>query len=60
MRPSTVGIFVGLLLGAVLVFKGFGAMLVVAFFGWLGYVAVKVSQGEIDLNRYLGGRTTRR
>lgn len=60
MKTSTVGLFVGLLLGAVLVFKGFGAMLVVALFGTIGYLATKVSQGEIDLNRYLGGPSARR
>ncbi len=60
MTSSTVGLFVGLLLGVILIFKGFGAMLVVAFFGSLGYVATKISQGEIDVNRYLGGPTARR
>ncbi len=60
MKTSTVGLFVGLLLGAVLVFEGFGAMLIVALFGSLGYIAVKVKEGDIDLNRYLGGRSERR
>ncbi|HVL50466.1 MAG TPA: DUF2273 domain-containing protein [Actinomycetota bacterium] len=60
MKTSTVGLFVGLLLGAVLVFAGFGAMLIVALFGAIGYVAGKVTEGEIDLNQYLGGRNGRR
>lgn len=57
---STVGLFVGLLLGAVLVFAGFGAMLIVALFGAIGFVVAKVREGEIDLNQYLGSRSERR
>ena len=60
VKMSTVGLFVGLLLGAVLVFEGFGAMLIVALFGAIGYVAAKVMEGEIDLNHYLGSRSGRR
>lgn len=60
VKMSTVGLFVGLLLGAVLVFEGFGAMLIVALFGAIGYVAAKVKEGEIDLNNYLGNRNGRR
>jgi hypothetical protein len=56
MQPSIVGLFVGLLLGLALAFDGFGSMLIVAFCGAVGYVVMKVVQGEIDLTPYLGGR----
>ena len=55
MQPTIVGLFVGLLLGMALAFDGFGAMLIVAFCGAVGYVIMKVVQGEIDLTPYLGG-----
>jgi len=56
MQPSIVGLFAGLLLGLALAFDGFGSMLIVAFCGAVGYVVMKVVQGEIDLTPYLGGR----
>ncbi len=56
MQPTIVGLFVGLLLGLALAFGGFGSMLIVAFCGAVGYVVMKVVQGEIDLTPYLGGR----
>jgi len=56
VQPSIVGLFVGLLLGLALAFDGFGSMLIVAFCGAVGYVVMKVVQGEIDLTPYLGGR----
>jgi hypothetical protein len=49
-------LFVGLILGLALVLEGFLAMLGVAFFGALGFLAMKVVEGEIDLTDYLGGR----
>jgi len=55
MQPTIVGLFVGLLLGLALAFDGFGSMLIVAFCGAVGYVVMKVVQGEIDLTPYLGG-----
>ena len=55
MQPTIVGLFVGLLLGMALAFDGFGSMLIVAFCGAVGYVIMKVVQGEIDLTPYLGG-----
>ena len=55
MQPTIVGLFVGLLLGIALAFDGFGSMLIVAFCGAVGYVVMKVVQGEIDLTPYLGG-----
>ncbi len=55
MQPTIVGLFVGLLLGLALAFDGFGSMLIVAFCGAVGYLVMKVVQGEIDLTPYLGG-----
>ncbi len=60
MQPSVVGLFVGLLLGLALAFEGFGAMLIVAFCGAVGYIVMKVVEGEIDLTQYLGGQNRRR
>ena len=55
MQTTTVGLFVGLILGLALVLEGFGAMLVVGFLGALGYLAGKVIDGELDLSEYLAG-----
>lgn len=55
MQPTIVGLFVGLLLGIALAFDGLGSMLIVAFCGAVGFVVMKVVQGEIDLTPYLGG-----
>lgn len=55
LQRSTVGLFVGLVLGLALAFEGFGAMLIVAFCGALGFVVVKVVEGEIDLTEYING-----
>ncbi len=60
MQPTLVGLLVGLILGIALAFEGFGAMLIVAFCGAVGYIVVKVVQGEIDLTQYLGGGADRR
>ncbi len=60
MQPSVVGLFVGLFLGLALAFEGFGAMLIVAFCGAVGYILMKVVEGEIDLTQYLGGQNRRR
>ncbi|HEV2810036.1 MAG TPA: hypothetical protein VGV93_06530 [Acidimicrobiales bacterium] len=59
MQPTVVGIFTGLVLGLVLVLRDFGDMLVVALFGALGYVVMKVVEGELDLGE-LVERTRRR
>ena len=60
MQPTVVGVLVGILLGLALVLTSFADMLVVALFGILGYVTVKVVQGEIDLSQYLGGSPSRK
>ncbi|CAN5791545.1 hypothetical protein BH23ACT1_BH23ACT1_14050 [soil metagenome] len=59
MQPTVVGLFTGLVLGLVLVLRDFGDMLVVALFGALGYVIMKVVEGELDLGE-LVERTRRR
>lgn len=51
MQPTVVGMFTGLVLGLVLVLRDFGDMLVVALFGALGYVVMKVVEGELDLGQ---------
>jgi hypothetical protein len=60
MQTTTVGLFVGLILGLALAIEGFGAMLIVAFTGSAGYLTGKVIDGELDLSEYVGGATDRR
>jgi hypothetical protein len=52
-------LFTGLVLGLVLILRDFGDMLVVALCGALGYVVMKVVQGELDLGE-LVEKTRRR
>jgi amino acid transporter len=58
-RATVVGLFTGLLLGLALVLGSFGDMLIVALFGAIGVVVVKVLEGELDLED-LAARTRRR
>lgn len=60
MTESLLGALIGIALGAVLIFEDFGAMLVCALFGLIGFVAVQVARGELDLTRYLGADARRR
>ena len=53
MQPSVIGLFVGLILGLMLELDGFGAMVVVALIGAIGFVVGKVLQGEIDLGELI-------
>jgi uncharacterized membrane protein len=50
MNRTQFGIAVGLVLGLVLVFAGFGPMLVVALFGAAGWGVTKILAGEADLS----------
>ncbi len=59
MSRSTLGLLVGLFLGAVLVFDNFGGMLIVALIGVIGFAVGKVVDGELDLAQYLQGRSRR-
>lgn len=61
MQPTVVGLFTGLLLGIALVIGDFSDMLVVAFFGAVGYVVMKVVTGELDVGEMIDrNRQTRR
>jgi hypothetical protein len=59
MPRSTLGLLVGLVLGAVLVFDGFGSMLIVALVAAVGFVVGKALDGELDLTPYVEGRRRR-
>lgn len=59
MQTTTVGLFVGLILGLALALDGLGAMLIVAFTGLVGYVSAKVISGDLDLSDYVGGSSDR-
>jgi hypothetical protein len=53
MQPTVVGLFTGLLLGIALIIGDFADMLVVAFFGAVGYLVMKVFEGEIDVGELI-------
>ena len=59
MQTTTVGLFVGLILGLALALDGFGALVIVAFLGVAGHLVAKVIEGEIDLSDYVGGSAQR-
>ncbi|SDN79502.1 hypothetical protein SAMN05660199_00698 [Klenkia soli] len=54
MRPSTVGLVVGMVLGIAGAFGGFGAFVLVAVLAALGFVAGKVVEGQLDLSSLMG------
>jgi hypothetical protein len=56
MTRSTIGIFVGLLLGLAFVLGNFGDMLIVALFAIVGFVVAKALDGDIDISQYVSGR----
>ena len=60
MQPTVAGLFVGLILGLALIFGDFGEMLIVALFGAIGFVVMKVVEGEIDLGDLLSRGQNRR
>lgn len=55
MRPSFVGLLVGIALGFAGAFGGFVAFIIVGVLAAVGFVAGKVVEGQIDLTPYLGG-----
>jgi hypothetical protein len=59
MTPTVAGLFVGLILGLALIVGNFGEMLIVALFGAIGFIVMKVAEGEIDLGE-LANRRSRR
>jgi hypothetical protein len=56
MSSSTIGLFTGLVLGVVWVLGGFDAFVGTAVLGLIGFVVGKIAAGEINLQRYVGGR----
>ncbi len=60
MNRTSLATIVGLLLGIVFVFDGFGDMLIVALFGAIGYGVAKVVDGDLDLNELLSRARTQR
>ncbi len=54
MRPSTVGLLVGMVLGLAGAFGGFGAFVLVAVLAALGFAAGKVVEGRLDLSSLIG------
>lgn len=59
MSLPITGLFAGLILGLAEVLEGFGNMLIVALCGIIGFVVVKVIEGDLDLSTYLGNRPGR-
>lgn len=53
MQPTVVGLFAGLLLGIALIVGDFSDMLVVALFGAIGFVVMKVVEGELDVGEII-------
>ena len=60
MQTTTAGIFIGLILGLALVLESFGAMLIVALFGAIGWVVARALRGELDLSQYINGSQSQR
>ncbi|PRY50650.1 hypothetical protein LY71_103214 [Geodermatophilus tzadiensis] len=60
MRPSLVGLLVGLVLGLAGAFGGFDAFLLVAVLGAVGLLVGQVVEGRVDLSAYLSGTGGRR
>jgi len=56
MTRTIFGTAVGIVLGLTLAFGNFGAMLIVAVFGAIGFGVAKLLAGDVDLTPYLQGR----
>lgn len=59
MSATQLGLLVGLVLGVVAAFGGFGAFLLVAVLAAIGLVIGRILDGRLDLNAVFG-RTGRR
>ncbi|KQO00805.1 hypothetical protein ASF21_10830 [Arthrobacter sp. Leaf234] len=59
MSRSTIGLFVGLLLGFVAVFGGFLEFLAVIIFAAVGLLIGRFLDGDLDLSQLTGSRTKR-
>jgi len=53
VQPTVIGLFVGLILGLTWSLQGFGEMVGVALAGAIGFVVMKVVEGEIDLGELI-------
>ncbi len=60
MTPTVTGLFVGLILGFALIVGNFGDMLIVALFGAIGFIVMKIVEGEIDLDALTNRQSRRR
>jgi hypothetical protein len=54
VNTTTVGVFVGLILGLAAVLGDFTDVFVVALFGIVGFVVAKILEGDIDITNYIG------
>ena len=59
MRASHVGLLLGALLGFALIIGGLGDMLIVALGAAIGWVVMRVAEGELDLEDLLRRRSDR-
>jgi hypothetical protein len=60
MRATHVGLFLGAILGVVLVVNGLGDMLIVALIAAIGWVVAAAVTGEIDLGELVDRSTSDR
>lgn len=56
MTPMQFGVAVGLALGAIWAFGGFGSAVIAAVLALVGLLVAMVAGGRIDLTEYLGHR----
>jgi hypothetical protein len=59
-QTAIVGLFTGLVLGLGAAIGGLDDLLIVAFFGAVGFIVAKIVEGEIDLSDYVGRGQERR
>lgn len=60
MKPNQLGIFIGLILGAIAFYGGFLAFLIAAVFAAIGWVAGMIIEGRLDLGALTGRGSDRR
>ncbi len=59
MSTSQFAIFVGLVLGSVAVFGGFGSFVIVLLFAAVAWVIGRVVEGKLDLRSLIGQGTSK-
>lgn len=52
MSSNAIGLFAGLLLGVAFAAGGFSGFLIALVLGILGVLAVRVIEGDVDINQY--------